>query len=141
MRRTVLLASAILAWTSGAFGQSEEMTIEQIPRPGGRVMFVAKPTSNDVQCTTLDAGATTPSIATRLGRTILAEALIYNSNAVGYVYLISYGIGPYEVYFSRYTKRACVLTESQSSKRAFIGDNRFHEAKLYYHDLFNQLSE
>jgi hypothetical protein len=141
MRRTVLVASTILALTVSAFGQSEQMTMEQIPRVGGRVIFVAKPTTNTTECRSLDASTTTPQIAPRLGRTIVAEALIYNSDAAGYVYLISYGYGPYEVYFSHFTQRFCTLNESQSHKRAFVGDDRFNEAKSYYHSLLNELSK
>jgi hypothetical protein len=60
---------------------------------------------------------------------------------VGYVFLISYGLGYYEVYFASYTQRACALNESQSRGRMFAGDDRFSEAKAYYHRLFNELSE
>ena len=49
--------------------------------------------------------------------------------------------GVYEVYFSSYTRRACAVIESQSHKRAFVTDNRFDEAKAYYHTLLNELTE
>src|SRR2546428_13967153 len=65
MRRLVLVASAIFALTFSASGQSEEMTIEQITRPGGRVIFVFKPTTNNMQCPAIDARATTPQLAPR----------------------------------------------------------------------------
>jgi hypothetical protein len=141
MRRIVLVASTIFALTSMAFAQSEQMTIEQIPRQGGRIIFVYKPATNDVPCRSINASALTPQVAPRLGRTILAEALVYCSNAVGYVFLSSYVNGPYEVLFASYTQRACVLAEAQSHDRFFVGDNRFNEAKAYYHSLFNELSE
>jgi hypothetical protein len=141
MRRIVLVASTIFALTFPALGQSEQLTIERIPRQGGRIIFVLKPATDDTHCTTLNANAITPQLAPRLGRTIFAEALVYNNNTVGYVFLISYGSGPHEVYFATYTQRSCTLTEAQSHKRAFIGDDRFNEAKAYYHDLFNELSE
>ncbi len=141
MRRLVLVASTIFALTFSASGQSEEMTIEQITRPGGRIFFVFKPMTNNTQCPSISASATTPQLAPRLGRIILAEALVYGSNAVGYVFLISHANGAHEVYFSSYTQRACALTESQSHNRFFATDNRFNEAKAYYHSLFNELSE
>jgi len=141
MRRTVLVAATTLALTFSAVGQSEQGTIEPIPRQGGRIIFVFKPTTNDMKCPSINANAITPQVAPRLGRTIFAEALVYGSDAVGYVFLISYAHGPFEVYFSSYTQKACALTESQSHNRVFVGDDRFKEAKAYYHDLFNQLSE
>ena len=143
MRRVVLVASTIFALTGSAFGQSENerMTVEQMPRPGGRVLFVHKPTTNNTQCPTIDASAITPQVAPRLGRTIFAEALVHSGNTVGYVYLILWAHGVYEVYFSSYTRRACAVTESQSHKRAFVTDNRFDEAKAYYHTLLNELTE
>jgi hypothetical protein len=141
MRHIVLVASTILALASSAFGQSEEMTVEQITRQGSRVLFVFKPKTNNQECRAVSANAITPQVAPRLGRTILAESLVYSKNAVGYVYLISYAHGPYEVYFASYTQRACTLTEAQSHGRVFAGDNPFNEAKIYYHELFNELSE
>jgi hypothetical protein len=141
MRRIVLAASTILALTVSAAAQSEEGTIEQIARPGGRIIFVFKPATNTMQCPSIDTRAITPQVAPRLGRTIFAEALVYGRNAVGYVFLISYGAGFHEVYFASYTQRACVLDESQSRGRAFVGDDRFNEAKAYYHSLLNELSE
>jgi len=143
MRCIVLLVSMIFALTFPALGQSEPMTIEQmqIPRLGGRTIFVLKPTTDNVQCPSIDPRATTQWMAPRLGRTILAEALVYSSNAVGYVFLVSYGNGAHEVYFSSYTQRACALTESQSHQRVFVTDNRFNEAKAYYHSLLSELLE
>jgi hypothetical protein len=141
MRRLVLLASTIFALTFSASGQSEEMTIEQITRPGGRIIFAFKPTTNNMQCPSINARVTTPLMAPRLGRIILAEALVYGSHSVGYVFLIWYPNGAHEVYFSSYTLRDCTLTESQSHNRFFVTDNRFDEAKAYYHSLFNELSE
>jgi hypothetical protein len=128
------------ASTSPALAQSDQPAIERIARPGGRIIFVFKPTTSDTACPSLDASAITPQLAPRLGRTIFAESLVYNGNTVGYVFLISYSTGFHEVYFARYTQKACALTESQSHKRAFVGD-RFNEATAYYHSLFNELSE
>jgi hypothetical protein len=141
MRRIVLVASTICAMASSAFAQSEQMTIEQIPRQGGRIIFVYKPVTNNQECRAVGANAITPQVAPRLGRTILAESLVYSKNAVGYVFLISHVHGPYEVLFASYTQRACVLTEALSHDRFFVGDNRFNEAKAYYHSLFTELSE
>src|SRR2546426_1034560 len=104
MRRIVLVASAIFALTFPALGQSEQMTVVQIPRQGGRITFVHRPTTHNVQCPTINANNTTPSVAPRLGRTIFAEALVHSSNAVGYVFLLTYPNGAYEVYFSSYTQ-------------------------------------
>ena len=141
MRRFVLAAASILALPFSASGQSEGVTVERIVRPGNRVIFVSKPTTNDMQCQSINASTTTPQIAGRLGRTILAEALVYTGNTVGYVFLISYANGPHEVYFSSYMRRECILDETQSHKRVFVGENRFNDAKAYYHSLFNELSE
>jgi hypothetical protein len=146
MRRTVLAAFTIFALTSSGFGQSEQMTIkqisrEQLPRLGNRTLFVHTPTTNSTECASISSNAITPQVAPRLGRTILAEALVYSKSTVGYVFLISYQHGPYEVYLASYTQRACALTESQSHSRVFAGDNPFNEAKAYYHELFNELSE
>ena len=141
MRRIVLAAATILASTFSALGQSEQMSVVQIPRQGGRIIFVHKPTTHNMQCPTINANNTTPLVAQRLGRTIFAEALVHSSNAVGYVFLISYSHGPHEVYFSSYTQRDCILDESQSHKRVFLGDTRFNEAKAYYLSLINELSE
>ena len=105
------------------------------------MIFVFKPTTDTMPCPSVDARAITPALAPRLGRTIFAEALVYGSNAVGYVFLISYGNGAHEVYFSSYTQRACALTESQSHQRVFVTDNRFNEAKAYYHSLLSELLE
>jgi hypothetical protein len=137
----ILVASTIFALTFPASGQSEEMSVVQIPRQGGRIIFVHKPTTHNMQCPTINANNTTPLVAPRLGRTIFAEALVHSSNAVGYVFLISYSHGPHEVYFSSYTQRDCFLDESQSHKRVFLGDTRFNEAKAYYLSLINELSD
>jgi len=72
------------------------------------------------------------------GRTILRKHSIQQQR-VGYVFLISYRYGTHEVYFSSYTQRACALTESQSHQRVFVTDNRFNEAKAYYHSLLSEL--
>jgi hypothetical protein len=141
MRRIVLVASTIFGLTSAASGQSEETTIVQIPRLGSRVLFAFKPAANKMECPSINANAITPQVAPRLGRTILAEALVHTKKAVGYVFLISYANGPYEVYFSSYTPRDCALTESQSHGRVFVGVDPFKESRIYYHDLFNELSE
>jgi hypothetical protein len=141
MRRIVLGAATTLALTFSAVGQSEQMSVVQIPRQGGRIIFVHKPTTHNMQCPTINANNTTPLVAQRLGRTIFAEALVHSSNAVGYVFLISYSHGPHEVYFSSYTQRDCFLDESQSHKRVFLGDTRFDEAKAYYLSLINELSD
>ena len=141
MRRIVLAAATILASAFSALGQSEQMSVVQIPRQGGRIIFVHKPTTHNMQCPTINANNTTPLVAPRLGRTIFAEALVHSSNAVGYVFLLTYPNGAYEVYFSSYTQRDCVLDETQSHKRAFLGDTRFNEAKAYYLSLINELSD
>ena len=141
MRRSVLVASTIFALTLPASGQSEQMSVVQIPRQGGRIIFVHKPTTHNMQCPTINASNTTPQVAPRLGRTIFSEALVHSRNAVGYVFLLTYPNGAYEVYFSSYTQRDCFLDETQSHKRAFLGDTRFNEAKAYYLSLINELSD
>src|SRR5262245_10608808 len=141
MRRIVLGSAAILAVAFPAIGQPEEMTVERLIRPGNRTIFASKPVSDTRECPTIDARETTPLKAPRLGRTVLAEALVYTDNTVGYVFLISYANGPHEVYFSSYTKRKCALDETQSHGRVFVGDDRFKQARTYYHNLFNELTE
>ena len=115
--RLVLASATMLALAIPALGQSEEMTVERLTRPGNRTVFVSKPKEDTQQCPTIDARETTPLKAPRLGRTVLAEALVYTDSTVGYVYLISYANGPHEVYFSSYTKKNCSLNEAQSHGR------------------------
>jgi hypothetical protein len=141
MRRIVLISATLLALAFPALGQSEDMTIEQLTRPGNRIVFANKLKSDTRECPTIDARETTPLKAPRLGRTVHAEALVYTDSTVGYVYLLAYGNGPYEVYFSSYTKMNCRLDEAQSHGRVFVGDDRFRQARSYYHNLFNELSE
>ena len=137
----ILASAAIVALTFPAVGQSEDMTVERLTRPGNRTVYAIKPTADTRECPTIDARETTPLKAPRLGRIVLAEALVYTDSTVGYVYLIAYGNGPHEVYFSSYTKKNCSLDEAQSHGRVFVGDDRFKQARLYYHNLFNELSE
>jgi hypothetical protein len=157
MRRIVLISATIVALAfpgvsqslgqglgqslSPSLGQSEEMTVERLSRPGNRTIFVSKAASDDMPCQTVDAREITPQKAPRLGRTVLAEALVYTDNTLGYVFLISYANGPQEVYFASYTKRNCVIGEVQSHGRVFVGDDRFKQARIYYHSLFNELTE
>jgi hypothetical protein len=141
MRCIVLAACAMVAMSFPAMAQSEPVTVEQLPRFGGRALFIYKPATGRTDCPTIDASAITPLVAPRLGRTILAEALVYGTNNVGYVFLVSWATeGPFEVYLSSYTQRACALRESQSHQRYFFAGN-FNEAKSYYHSLFTELSE
>ena len=141
MRRIVLTSATIFALALPASGQSGDMTVERLTRPGNRTVFASKPAADTRECPTIDARETTPVKAPRLGRTVLAESLVYTDSAVGYVFLISYANGPHEVYFSSYIKRNCVLDESQTHGRVFVGDDRFKQARAYYHNLFNELSE
>ena len=145
MRRIVLASATILALVlpglSQPLGQSEEMTVERLTRPGNRTVFVSKLVTDTRECPTLDVRETTPFKAQRLGRAVLAEALVYTDSTVGYVFLIAYANGPHEVYFSSYTKRNCALDEAQSHGRVFVGDDRFKQARLYYHSLFTELTE
>jgi len=146
MRHIVLASATMVAVTLSGFVlpsavQSQDMTIERVTRPGNRNIFVFKPVSDDTQCQTVDARETTPQKAPRLGRSVLAESLVYTDTTVGYVFLISYANGPHEVYFASYTKRNCSLDETQSHGRVFVGDDRFKQARIYYHNLFNELSE
>src|SRR5205085_6594828 len=122
--------ATLLALTLPGFGQSEEMMVERLTRPGNRTVYAFKPRQDTQECQTIDARETTPLKAPRLGRIVLAEALVYTDNTVGYVYLISYANGPHEVYFSSYTKRNCALGEAQSHGRVFVGDDRFKQARI-----------
>ena len=161
MRRIVLASATILALVallllpsglpalSQSLGQSfgqrlgptEGMVVERLTRPGNRTVYVSKQATDTEPCPTLDMRETTPLKAPRLGRTVLAEALVYTDTTVGYVYLLTYSNGPHEVYFSSYTKTNCRLDEAQSFGRVFVGDDHFKQARLYYHSLFNELTE
>ena len=161
MRRIVLASATILALVallllpsglpalSQAVGQSlgqrlgpgDGMVVERLTRPGNRTVFVSKQATDNETCSTLDMRETTPLKAPRLGRTVLAEALVYTDTTVGYVYLIAYSNGPHEVYFSSYTKTNCRVDEAPSHGRVFVGDDHFKQARSYYHNLFNELSE
>ena len=157
MRRIVLASATILAMvlpltppaSSQSLGQSlgqpsgpsEGMVVERLTRPGNRTVFASRLATDTQPCPTIEGRETTPLRAPRLGRTVLAEALVYTDSTVGYVYLIAYANGPHEVYFSSYTKSNCRLEEAQSHGRVFVDDDHFKQARLYYHSLFNELTE
>ena len=157
MRRIVLASATLLASSfSGMsptlsqllgqsdvqpWGSSEGMVVERLTRPGNRTVFASRLATDTQPCPTIEGRETTPLRAPRLGRTVLAEALVYTDSTVGYVYLIAYANGPHEVYFSSYTKSNCRLEEAQSHGRVFVGDDHFKQARLYYHSLFNELTE
>jgi len=125
----------------GPSGPPEGMVIERLTRPGNRTVFATRLATDTQPCPTIEGRETTPLRAPRLGRTVLAEALVYTDTIVGYVYLLAYANGPHEVYFSSYTKNNCRLEEAQSHGRVFVGDDHFKQARLYYHSLFNELTE
>src|SRR5437016_4850395 len=110
MRRIVLASATLLASvlpvTPPALSQSlgpsfgppsgppEEMIVERLTRPGNRTVFASRLATDTQPCPTLEGRETTPLRAPRLGRTVLAEALVYTDSTVGYVYLIAYANGP-----------------------------------------------
>ena len=122
-------------------GASEGTVVERLTRPGNRTVFATRLATDTQPCPTIEGRETTPLRAPRLGQTVLAEALVYTDTNVGYVYLISYANGPHEVFFSSYTKNNCRLEETQSHRRVFVGGDHFKQARLYYHSLFNELTE
>lgn len=139
MHRIALLVALMLASIFPAGAQSEQGTIESILGPRNRMTFVFKPATNKLNCPSIDMSATTPQKAQRLGQTIFAEALLY-WNTIGYLFLISNDNGPHEVYLATYTQRACAVDEARLHWRGFTGENRFSDAKAYYHSLLHEFS-
>ena len=84
MRRIVLAAATIIGLTVPVLGQSATMV--QIPSLGGRTLFVVKPPTETAECPSLNVNAITPWVVPRLGRTILADALVYS--LVGVVFFL-----------------------------------------------------
>jgi hypothetical protein len=139
--RRIMFASAILAGSIvSADSQFEEGTIEPIVAPRNRMIFVFKPARQNTNCSSIDTTATTPEKAQGMKQTIFAEALVYGKN-FGYVFFIANSNGRHEVYFASYTLRGCAIDEAQNHKMVFMGENRFNEAKAYYHTLLNELSK